>query len=453
MSSHKKSKKRDRKNRKLLKKIRRLEKKVKRNGRSRSRSRSNRSRSVSYSSASSRSSWSRSSNSSVGSRNKSRSRDRSVYKSKSRSRSPRLGPRYHQRRSRSDSGEKSHSPYVERHSRSTSQHEKTHILKNKERDPRGTSTVDKNPNLKDKERDPRGASNVDKSLNRKNEEREPIGTSSLEKDKICTTDKKDSDSNEQQKFDEEYIDLLSDDGLMDMADGKPINETIAEKLSKIARLGLPKDITDNIFKKRPLPENCQSLRAPILNSQIANLLTAGKKKDKYQVQNQNQLGMAVGILGSALSTLMSMKKSEETASAFEAVMDGARLIADLHHNISVTRRIFAMPVLDFVAKNVAKESPIDNFLFGADFSEKLNKAKEVEKASRQIKKPQPVEKREKSSTTSGSNKNTGNFQKEAKNWQGPSRRGYSKYESYSSPRKQGGAKSYNRNEKRQFQRK
>lgn len=96
--------------------------------------------------------------------------------------------------------------------------------------------------------------------------------------------------------------------------------------------------------------------------------------------------MAAEILGSALSTQISMKKSEENASVFEPVTNGTRLITELHHRISTTRRIFAMAVLDFVAEN--KESVIDDFLFGADFAEKLNKAKEVEKASRQIKRPQ-----------------------------------------------------------------
>lgn len=69
---------------------------------------------------------------------------------------------------------------------------------------RGASTTNKNPNHENKDWDLIGAPVVDKSVDHKKHERENI--------------------------EHDYIELLSDDWLMDTAVGKPNNETIAEKL-------------------------------------------------------------------------------------------------------------------------------------------------------------------------------------------------------------------------------
>ena len=59
----------------------------------------------------------------------------------------------------------------------------------------------------------------------------------------------------------------------------------------------------------------------------------------------------------------------------------------MHHGISITRRLFVLPALDLVAKGVTNEMPIDTYLFGEQFSEKLKAAKEVQKSAKEIAKP------------------------------------------------------------------
>lgn len=221
---------------------------------------------------------------------------------------------------------------------------------------------------------------------------------------------------------------------------------MAEKWAKILKLGLPKDIREKIVKKHPVPKNCATLNAPMLNAEVKSLLTVGRKKDAYQAAWQHQIGVATGMLGKALTDIAALEKSPEIANIFEIVSDASRLLADMHHTISMTRRLFALPSLGLNAKNIAEEAPIDSLLFGENFAEKLKLANEVEKSAKTIAKSKDYSSNKiynRESSSSGFKKD---FKTPAKaqtnprlNWKGPSKRSQS---SYQGPRSKGGPRQY-----------
>ena len=111
-----------------------------------------------------------------------------------------------------------------------------------------------------------------------------------------------------------------------------------------------------------------------------------QRRDHYQAQAQYQLGVALSALGKSMTRMLvpakDTKPDQAQVEIFEGISDAGRLLADLHHNFSHTRRVFITPNLKQLAVNVTGEVKIDEYLYGKEFSDKLKAAKEVERVSK-----------------------------------------------------------------------
>ncbi|XP_043466201.1 uncharacterized protein LOC122501039 [Leptopilina heterotoma] len=67
--------------------------------------------------------------------------------------------------------------------------------------------------------------------------------------------------------------------------------------------------------------------------------------------------------------------------------DAARLLSDVHYNISITRRAFITPNVNRLVEDVITDQPIESLLFGEKLPDLLKAAKELEKDSKAIVKP------------------------------------------------------------------
>ena len=398
-SSRKHRRHRDRESEKFLKKLRKLKRKYKR------RTRRSRSRTTSSSRSSSDSSSSDGKASRDRSPNNTPRRSRSFTPQKSRSGSPqgnrrRLDISSSPERDKSKiRGARSRSPITKAHAgerspRGTSRHKNGSAAsrsRSRERSPReerrhkdGRRGTRSNSG----ERSPRGASRLERCV-LKDGDRSPRGTTPHDSENASPKDKAENAN--------DFIELLGSDDFDEAADGPPMHATIAEKWQKILKLGLPKDSKEKLLKKFPIPQNCQTLKAPVLNPEVKSILGVGRKKDYYQALSQNRLGAAIGILGKALSYILSKEKSDDMATVFENISDAAKLLTDMHHRISMTRRFFILPALDFTGKSIAEESPIDTKLFGETFSEKLKSAKDVQRSAKEIARPNTFKGKKKNS--------------------------------------------------------
>lgn len=73
----------------------------------------------------------------------------------------------------------------------------------------------------------------------------------------------------------------------------------------------------------------------------------------------------------------------------EALSDAGRLLCDVHHTQSQTRRALVTINLNKEFKDTLEKSSIDTWLFGEDLNNKLVEAKALEKSSKELKKSHP----------------------------------------------------------------
>lgn len=105
-----------------------------------------------------------------------------------------------------------------------------------------------------------------------------------------------------------------------------------------------------------------------------------------EVIAQNQLEPAIGIFEKALPLMMNTQDAKTMAGIFRPIKDARRLLIDMHHCISKTRRYYSTFSSDAQRKAVAKESPIYQELFGEGFSAKLKALKDSEQSAKEISK-------------------------------------------------------------------
>ncbi|XP_051159918.1 cactin-like [Leptopilina boulardi] len=180
--------------------------------------------------------------------------------------------------------------------------------------------------------------------------------------------------------------------------GPELNKKLVDVWENILKAGLSKDIRKELIEKYPTAINCKILQSPKLNPEIKSVIgQLSLKKDSFQVLNQNQLSAGVIALGTCLSELLSKPQAEINVSQLIVLLaDAGRILTDLHHRISLTRRSFITPGLNQLVKNVAEDCDVDTLLYGEKFTEKLSAAKSAEKSGKDIAKPStktPIEKK------------------------------------------------------------
>lgn len=90
---------------------------------------------------------------------------------------------------------------------------------------------------------------------------------------------------------------------------------------------------------------------PILKSSASAL-----KRDEAQAAHQVQLAAALNALGSGVSTLLSEEVyqllSKKARRTLQPIAEGIHLL-DLQYHLSLQRRAFIKPALNFLGKNTA----------------------------------------------------------------------------------------------------
>lgn len=104
---------------------------------------------------------------------------------------------------------------------------------------------------------------------------------------------------------------------------------------------------------------------------------------------QSQMGASLAALGKALSLLVNLPQPKDKLDIIEALSDGARLLADTHHEQSVSRQNVIATNLDKNIKTVTESIELDGWLFGVNLHERMKNAKQIEKSG-EVLKPKPV---------------------------------------------------------------
>lgn len=248
------------------------------------------------------------------------------------------------------------------------------------------------------------------------------------------------------EIDKDILEMLGDDPTKGKYEGEKIHESLADRWINLLRCGLTRDARNDLLKKYPVIANCSAVKAPKINQEVVAIMSdVAIKRDGYQAKFQNQLGAGLGAIGSALNYCLNAEitKQKENQKLISYLGDAGKLLTDLHHSLSLSRRSFITPNLNKNFKVLADNSPLDDFLYGKEFGERLKTTKNMEKFGKDLKAQTnnsinaPKERyiRRKPSYANSAHRNLGNLSGSSPlNWKGPSRETYRSY-------RQGGQKS------------
>ncbi|XP_064210976.1 uncharacterized protein LOC135265425 [Tribolium castaneum] len=167
--------------------------------------------------------------------------------------------------------------------------------------------------------------------------------------------------------------------------GEPIHASIAERWTVVLQKGLDPEITQQLLKKYPVGTNCTFAKTPRVNPEISASLTDSVLERDLRLSNkQLQMSACLAAMGKVLSLLLKNEQPDGT-SFIEALSDSGRLLSDLFYQDSFLRRTLIRGSLNNKFKKTLEEAPIDDLLFGSDWSERLQQAKSLEKSSLELK--------------------------------------------------------------------
>lgn len=130
--------------------------------------------------------------------------------------------------------------------------------------------------------------------------------------------------------------------------------------------------------------------APRLNPKIRAVISeSASKRDNFIVENERMAGSALSALGSVLSSLMSDDDSVNKLEFIQKISDAGKLILEIHHNETNSRKAFILPSVSRQVRSILQESEQGTRLFGDNLTDKIKEANAIEKLSGLIKN-QPV---------------------------------------------------------------
>ncbi|CAG9136028.1 unnamed protein product [Plutella xylostella] len=188
-------------------------------------------------------------------------------------------------------------------------------------------------------------------------------------------------------LDDEVLKILGEDPSSTTKYGPEIRKELASRLQHIATEGLSKESRTELIRKYPLPSNCLSVGAPSLNPELKlNLQENSIKRDKGIESKQSQIASAISCLTEVISLHLNSKERNNTI--LQKLMDAARILCDIQHGDSVTRRNFIVFGVRNDMQEPLRRTKIDTFLFGENLPETLRSAKAVNKSSAELKVPE-----------------------------------------------------------------
>ncbi|KAI5644858.1 hypothetical protein NE865_03204 [Phthorimaea operculella] len=191
------------------------------------------------------------------------------------------------------------------------------------------------------------------------------------------------------EIDSDLLDILGVDPSATVEYGKDIHGELASRLQHIATSGLTKESRKELNEKYLIPANCAKIGAPAMNPEIKAAVTETvMKRDKGIEARQKQLACAISGLADVINKEIETKEKDNTR--VKQLMDICRILCDIQHAESVTRRNFAIFSIKKELKEHLVTTKIDKTLFGDNLAETLKSAKAVTKSGSELKtKPPP----------------------------------------------------------------
>lgn len=85
-----------------------------------------------------------------------------------------------------------------------------------------------------------------------------------------------------------------------------------------------------------------------------------------------------------INCVIAKRKRGVVLEIIQSLSDGARLLADVHHQQSVARQNIISTSLDSKLRTVTENNDLDGWLFGDNLNERLKNAKQIERSGKEL---------------------------------------------------------------------
>lgn len=236
--------------------------------------------------------------------------------------------------------------------------------------PEGNETLDEGPVIENK------------TIDLSQEVPTSVQTSEIIKDDLAL--ESNAVPSEPVELDTDALEILGDDPTSEIKFGNEIRTELSSRLQHIVQEGLTKEVRKNLISKYPLPSNCTYIGAPKINLEIkAALADASIKRDKGIEAKQRQMSSAISCLSEVINAQLNLKERDNDL--LQKLMDTTRILCDIQHSDSGTRKFFILSSLKREMKEHLTNTKIDSFLFGENLAETIKSAKAVNKSGVELK--------------------------------------------------------------------
>lgn len=164
---------------------------------------------------------------------------------------------------------------------------------------------------------------------------------------------------------------------------------MAARWENILKNGLLDETRKELIIKYPPPDNCVLLSAPKVNPEVKVAVPPQTlRRDDRLATRQSQIGASLAAIGATI-TLLLKKGGGENTQHIAMLCDAGRLLADVHHSETDSRRDLLSINLNKSLKDTLHNVCVDGLLFGGNLEERVKTSKELEKSGALLKQDKP----------------------------------------------------------------
>lgn len=187
------------------------------------------------------------------------------------------------------------------------------------------------------------------------------------------------------RLNDDILALLGKNLAEQAPEGAELCNDLAERWMAILARGISLEERNNIIAEYPTPKNCQYLTPPVLNDIVVSAITdSATRRDLRLSLLQTQVAAATTAIGLVLTSLLE-KGGGGNETQIKHLSNAGRLLADLFHSESLSRRELVAFCLNKDLKDTLAKAPIEKLLFGADLENRIKASKEMNRSSETLK--------------------------------------------------------------------
>ncbi|VEN49584.1 unnamed protein product [Callosobruchus maculatus] len=150
-------------------------------------------------------------------------------------------------------------------------------------------------------------------------------------------------------LDKDILSILGEEGLTKDLSADPIHADIASRWENILIGGLEEDTKKVLVDRYLPPSNCMAVTPPIMNPEVKIACSESvMRRDERISQVQHQIAAGLSAIGLALTRMLNKQEVEDNKDDIRLLSDAGRLLANVHHSESRSRR-------ELIALNLNKE--------------------------------------------------------------------------------------------------